>query len=79
MSTTHDADEIRHKMIDSGQPHADLAAENGPTWDTSELARDFEVTGFAAPFVVVRRRSDGIKGTLEFTHHPRVYFGWSPA
>jgi hypothetical protein len=26
----------------------------------------------------VRRRSDGQVGTLEFTHHPRVYFGWRP-
>lgn len=47
-----------------------------PTWDTSELQRDFEVLGFAAPLVVVRRRSDGVRGTLEFKHNPRVYFGW---
>jgi hypothetical protein len=47
-----------------------------PTWDTAALRRDFEVLGFAAPFVVVRRRSDGAKGSLEFTHSPRVYFAW---
>jgi hypothetical protein len=34
--------------------------------------------GYAAPFVVVRRRSDGQRGSLEFTHSPRVYFGWRP-
>jgi hypothetical protein len=33
------------------------------------------VIGFAATLVVVRRRSDGQLGTLEFTHHPRAYFG----
>ncbi len=44
--------------------------------DGKVLQRDFEVVGFAAPFVVVRRRSDGVKGTLEFTHNPRVYFGF---
>ncbi len=60
----------------AARPAADLAAETGQTWDTAALQRDFEVTGFAAPFVVVRRRSDGAVGSLEFTHSPRVYFGW---
>jgi hypothetical protein len=45
-------------------------------WDTDELRRDFEVIGFMAPFVVVRRKSDGVKGSLEFTHSPRVYFNF---
>ncbi len=27
-----------------------------------------------APYVVVRRKSDGQKGSLEFQHHPRYYF-----
>jgi len=70
---------IRRDMIATGQPHADLTdvQEHGEqTWDTQELQCDFEVLGFAAPFVVVRRRSDGVAGSLEFTHHPRVYFGW---
>ncbi len=69
---------IRRDMIETGQPAADLAAETGPTWDTAALQRDFEIEGFAAPFVVVRRRSDGQRGTLEFTHSPRVYFGFEP-
>jgi hypothetical protein len=46
------------------------------TWDTAELQQEFEVLGFLAPFVVVKRRSDGKKGTLEFKHSPRVYFGF---
>jgi len=50
----------------------------GQEWDTSELQRDFEVLGFAAPFVVVRRKSDGVRGMLEFKHSPRVYFGFQP-
>jgi hypothetical protein len=48
-------------------------------WTTEELRRDFEVIGFAAPYVVVRRRVDGVKGTMEFTHMPRVYFDFTPA
>lgn len=63
-------------MIETGQPAVDLTDDTGPTWDTDALRRDFEVLGFAAPFVVVRRRADGVKGSLEFTHNPRVYFGW---
>ena len=52
---------------------------DGPTWDTQELQRDYTVEGFAAPCVVVRRKSDGARGTLFFTHSPRVYYGWGEA
>lgn len=55
-----------------------LEAIHGQVWDTADLARDFEGIGFLAPFVVVRRRSDGVKGSLEFQHWPRFYFGWQP-
>ena len=34
--------------------------------------------GFSAPFVVVRRRRDGVKGTLQFNHNPRVYWDFAP-
>ena len=50
------------------------ASYDGPLWDTEEMQRDFEPLGFAAPYIVVRRRSDGAKGTLTFVHTPRVYF-----
>jgi hypothetical protein len=45
-------------------------------WDTGMMQDDFEALGFQAPFIVVRRKSDGVKGTLMFTHRPRYYFGW---
>lgn len=51
----------------------------GEQWNTEELQRDFEVLGFAAPFVSVRRKSDGARGWLEFTHRPRVFFGFVPS
>lgn len=80
---SHDPTEsIRREMIATGQPAADLAEElgiNGPTWTTETLQQDYEVIGFAAPFILVRRRSDRLKGTLEFTHAPRVYFNFEPA
>jgi hypothetical protein len=55
-----------------------LEIQYGQVWDTSELGRDFQVLGFMAPLVVVRRRSDGVRGSLEFQHHPRFYFNWQP-
>jgi hypothetical protein len=55
----------------------ELIAAGEPTWDTAELQRDFEVEGFCAPFVVVRRKSDGVRGSLQFNHNPRVYFGFT--
>lgn len=48
-------------------------------WDTSELSRDFTVHGFLAPYCVVTRKRDGVKGSLVFQHHPRFYFGFQPA
>jgi hypothetical protein len=53
-----------------------LQARYGQVWSHEELARGFEVIGFAAPYVVVRRRSDGVLGSLEFQHHPRFYFNF---
>lgn len=46
------------------------------TWTTEELQIDYEVLGFQAPFVVVRRKSDGVKGSLQFDHSPRIYYGF---
>lgn len=75
------ADAVRRSEIVTGQPPKDLAdvrQEGGQTWDTTQLQADFEVIGFLAPYVVVRRKSDGQKGSLEFTHNPRQYFNFSP-
>jgi hypothetical protein len=53
-----------------------LEQEHGKTWTTDELSKDFEVLGFMAPFVVVKRKSDGVKGSLMFRHSPRIYYGF---
>jgi hypothetical protein len=53
-----------------------LEAEYGQVWDTDQLRQDFEVIGFMAPLVVVRRRGDGVKGSLKFQHSPRLYWGF---
>ena len=36
-----------------------LNAEHGQVWSTRELTTEFEVLGFMAPYVVVRRNRDG--------------------
>ena len=53
-----------------------LEAQYGQVWSTDQLSDDFEVLGFMAPLVVVRRKSDGRKGSLEFQHSPRLYFNF---
>ena len=53
-----------------------LEAEYGQVWDAAQLAEEFDVLGFMAPYVVVVRKSDGRKGSLEFQHVPRLYFNF---
>jgi hypothetical protein len=53
-----------------------LEARYGQIWNPTELANDFEVVGFAAPFVVVERKADHKVGSLLFQHHPRYYFAY---
>lgn len=55
-----------------------LETKYGQVWNTEELARDFEVLGFLAPYVVVRRKADGQVGSLAFQHDPRLYFTFAP-
>jgi hypothetical protein len=80
---TDETESIRKQMVAeiNAQPGSReyLEAKHGQVWDTSELGRDFEVTGFMAPIVVVRRKSDSQKGSLCFQHNPRFYFSFSPA
>ena len=56
----------------------DLESKHGQVWDTAELQRDFTVEGFLAPYVVVRRDSDGQRGSLMFQGSPRFYFSFDP-
>jgi hypothetical protein len=64
---------LRRHMIETGQPHRDLEQAK-QVWTPTDLSRDFTVHGFLAPFVIVTRKADGVKGIMEFVHSPRVYF-----
>ena len=55
---------------------AALEQSCGQVWDTTQLQQEFAVTGFLAPYVVVRRRDNFEVGTLEFQHQPRFYFNY---
>lgn len=74
-------DERRRKMMQEivnakEMDRAGLEKVYGKVWDTQELAVEFEVLGFLAPFVMVRRRKNGEKGTMMFQHGPRFYWGF---
>lgn len=72
----HDPTEAIRRVMTANinsQPDEALPEEQ---WTTDQVRELFEVEGFAAPFVLVRRKSDGKRGTLMFRHSPRVYFGW---
>lgn len=49
------------------------------TWTTEELQQEFTVEGFALCMVVVTRKSDGVRGSLDFTHAPRLYYDFMEA
>ncbi len=53
-----------------------LEKEYGQVWNTQELSAEFEVIGFMAPYVVVVKKSDNKKGSLQFQDRPRFYFNF---
>lgn len=51
-----------------------------------QMLEQYEVLGFAYGLCVVKRRADGVKGTLDFTHVPvgddkivRYYYNFQEA
>lgn len=57
---------------------ADLEAKHGKVWTTSEMSAEYEALGFMAPYIIVRKRETGERGSLMFTHSPRFYFNFQP-
>jgi hypothetical protein len=79
---TDETEPIRRKRLaeinaEPGSREA-LEAQYGKVWTTDELAEEFQVIGFMAPLCVVKRRSDGMKGSVEFQHQPRYFFNFEP-
>ena len=77
MDATEDIRRQLVQEVNAGElTRATLETQHGRVWDTDEVRAEFEVIGFAAPFVMVRRLEDGRRGTLMFTHSPRFYFSF---
>jgi hypothetical protein len=71
----------KDRIVELNQGEIDrkvLEEKHGHVWTTDEMSAEFSAIGFMAPFIVVSRKADGQKGSLEFTHNPRFYFNWSP-
>jgi hypothetical protein len=49
----------------------------GKVWSLEELSAEYVISGFMSPFVVVKRKVDGVVGSMEFQHMPRFYFNFS--
>jgi hypothetical protein len=72
-----DTEITRRAMLPLMPAELELRIRAGESvWNTDEMRQEFDVLGFAAPFMAVRRKADGVKGSLMFTHSPRWYFGW---
>ena len=69
--------ELQHEVNAVEGSREALEAKHGQVWDTRELQTDFEIGGFMAPYIVVRRKSDGSQGSMTFQHSPRFYFSFS--
>lgn len=78
IARSSEAERINRKVESSveSEERSRLEGLYESVWDTKELQRDFVVEGFLAPFCVVKRRSDGVRGSLEFQHCPRFYFNF---
>lgn len=55
----------------------ELEKEYGEVLTTDEMRAKYEVIGFGMGFCVVRRKEDGVRGSLDFQHNPRFYFDFS--
>ena len=55
-----------------------LEAEHGKVWDNGQARLEFEVLGYMSPLTIVRRKFDGVIGTLNATMGRRYFYDWQP-
>jgi superoxide dismutase len=53
-----------------------LEAQYGQVWDLQQLQSEFTIKSFGGGFVFLIRKADGVHGSMEFTHMPRLYFSF---
>lgn len=64
---------------DIAKARQELEAQYGVVWDTSQMTQEYSVEGFSMGIVVVTRKCDGVRGSLDFSHSPRFYFNFQKA
>jgi len=78
MHDDHDPTEITRRIEVNAIDATPVGELPQPHWTSEKLREEFDVLGFMAPYVAVRRKRDGVEGSLQFKHYPRVYFNWEP-
>ncbi len=63
-------------MTEKEEVLAQLSERYNDVVDTVQLQEKYEVLSFLAPFVMVKRKDDGVLGTMMFTHMPRFYYNF---
>lgn len=76
MDSTEQARRELVQEVNQDTERAKLEEKYGEVMTTSEMQERYSVEGFLAPFIVCRRKTDGKRGTLMFSHSPRYYFSW---
>lgn len=76
MDSTEQARRELVQEVNQDTERAKLEEKYGEIMATSEMQERYTVEGFLAPFIVCRRKTDGKRGTLIFSHSPRYYFSW---
>ena len=66
----------KQEMIDQIKEDYGLDIDINESWTTSEVTEKFEIESFLAPFCFATERETGVKGSLTFIHHPRIYYSW---
>jgi hypothetical protein len=61
-------------LLSEPRSREELASVFGQVWNEQQLAEDFEVLGFNDEAVDVRRKADGLVGSLDYQDKPRYYF-----
>ena len=73
-ASAHTRSDLGRRLNGDPRDRRELEAEFGRVWDTEELVYEFDVHAFRAPYVIVRRKADGVLGSLLFQCTPRFYF-----
>ena len=67
MTLATEQEQLRERLVEEGA--TDIMT-------TDEMTALYEVDSFCMGLVFVTRKSDGLKGTLDFSHMPRLYFNF---